>query len=44
MGTDAIGWSTRSAIAGSAHNSASEIDQIVYQLWQKRNCKACPRV
>ena len=43
-GTDAIGWFTSNATAGSAHRTASEIDHSVYQLWQKRNCNAWPRV
>src|SRR5580704_1879030 len=44
IGTDAIGLLTSSATAGSAHRTASEIDHSVYQLWQNRNCSACPRV
>src|ERR1700759_433131 len=43
-GTDAIGRSTSSATAGSGHKRASETDHSVYQLWQNRNCTACPRV
>src|SRR5690348_4816760 len=39
---DAIGCWTSSATAGSAHSTANEHDHSVYQLWQNRNCSACP--